>query len=216
MTNRFVLGATTALVALAIPGVALAASATVTTDLNVRAGPGPQFEVVGVLPADQTVEVTGCIEGSLWCQVAGESGWVYSEYLSYNLDGNVVSLRTAAPQIQTPVVTYEPDATGTVASIAGGATVGALVGGPVGAAVGGAAGAVVGALASPPPPQVQSYIVEQPVEPVYLDGEVVVGARVPDSVQLYTVPEYDYPFAYINQQRVLVDPQGRQIVYVLR
>ncbi|TIW78361.1 MAG: hypothetical protein E5V53_22750, partial [Mesorhizobium sp.] len=51
------------------------------TDLNVRAGPGPQYPVVGVLAAGQSATLTGCIEGSKWCTIAeaGGKGWVYSD-----------------------------------------------------------------------------------------------------------------------------------------
>lgn len=34
------------------------------TDLNVRAGPGPQYPVIGVLAAGQSATLNGCIEGS--------------------------------------------------------------------------------------------------------------------------------------------------------
>ena len=49
-----------------------------------------------------------------------------------------------------------------------------------------------------------------------LEGEVVVGATVPESVTLSVVPDYDYRYVYINGQRALVDPGTRQIVYVIR
>ena len=52
---------------------------------------------------------------------------------------------------------------------------------------------------------------------VDVDGEVVVGAGVPDTVTLQAIPEYDeYQYAYINGQPVLIDPSTRQIVYLVR
>jgi hypothetical protein len=97
---------------------------------------------------------------------------------------------------------------------------GALIAGPVGAAVGGAAGLATGgtieAITEPPPPPVRQYVVSNPVDPVYLEGEVVVGAGVPDTVELRPVPDYQYRYVDINGQPVLVDPQTRRIVYVVR
>jgi uncharacterized protein YraI len=56
-------------------GAASAAPATAESPINMRAGPGPQYEVVATIPGGATVDVAGCT-GS-WCQVnyAGESGF---------------------------------------------------------------------------------------------------------------------------------------------
>lgn len=219
----------------AMPGLAFAqTSATATADLNIRSGPGPQYEVVGVVNANNSVSVTGCIQGSKWCTIArdGGEGWVYSDYLTADAAGSQVVLTERYADVGVPTVTYQaPAATATDAGgaagvttgAAGGAIVGALVGGPVGAVVGGiagaaaggATGATVGALVDPPE-QVRTYVTTQQVDPVYLEGEVVVGAGVPDNVELRTVPDYEYRYAYINGQRVLVEPSSRRIVYVVR
>src|SRR5690606_21282978 len=98
---------------------------------------------------------------------------------------------------------------------AGGAVVGALIGGPVGAAVGGALGATTGAVIDPPE-SARTYVTSNPLDPVYLEGEVVVGAQVPDTVSIQTIPDYEYSYAYINGVPVLISPQDRQIVYVFR
>lgn len=202
---------------LAFPGLAAAQNAFATTDLNVRAGPGPGHEVVAVIPNDQAVTIHGCLDGSKWCEVSwsNNTGWAYSDYLAYDVDGNRVIVAEAGPQITTPTVTYDAGTTGSIAGTVGGATAGALIGGPVGAVVGGVAGATLGA-AIDPPQQVRSYVVQQPVHPIYLDGEVVVGAGIPDTVTLHTVPDYEYRFAAVNNQRVLVDPTTRQVVYIVR
>jgi hypothetical protein len=92
---------------------------------------------------------------------------------------------------------------------------GALVGGPIGAAVGGVAGGALGAAVNPPP-EVRTYVTSNPVEPVYLEGEVVVGARLPETVVLRPVPDYEYRYVYVNRQPVLVEPATRRIVYVYR
>ena len=63
-------------------GAAAAAPATVSTDLNMRSGPGTQYGVVATIPAGATVDVGGCT-GS-WCQVNfdGTSGYASASYLS--------------------------------------------------------------------------------------------------------------------------------------
>lgn len=98
---------------------------------------------------------------------------------------------------------------------ASGAAVGALVGGPVGAVVGGAAGAMAGS-AVQPPDTVTTYVVEHKVAPVTVDSRVEVGAGVPEQVTLHPVPDYEYQYAYLNGQPVLIDPSTREVVYVFR
>jgi uncharacterized protein YraI len=183
-------------------------SATATADLNIRSGPGPQFAVVGVITAQSPVEVDGCIEGKTWCQVNhnGTSGWSYAGYLATGPDVVIANTQDV------PHVSYTGPAA--AAGAAGGVILGALVGGPIGAVVGGAIGAGVGA--SAPPPAVTAYVTENRYEPVYLDGEVVVGAGVPEAVELSTIPDYEYRYAVVNGQTVLVDSNTRQIVYVYR
>src|SRR3712207_2819166 len=83
------------LVLLALQGSAYAqTSATATTDLNIRSGPGPQFEVIGLIDGGEATDVTGCLEGSKWCRVAhdGADGWVYSDSLTADLSGSAVVL----------------------------------------------------------------------------------------------------------------------------
>ena len=55
-----------------------------------------------------------------------------------------------------------------------------------------------------------------PVEPIYLDGEVVVGAGIPESVTLSEVPDSEYYYAYINGVPVLVEREQRRVVHVVR
>ena len=39
------------------------------TELNLRAGPGPQFPIISVIPANGEVMVDGCHETASWCKV---------------------------------------------------------------------------------------------------------------------------------------------------
>lgn len=219
MPNKITKIAATGLtVALLSSSAALADfSATATTDLNIRSGPGPQFDVIGTIANSDTATVSGCTEGSKWCQVTynGKTGWSYSEYLSAEFTGERAVVAMAPQTAQIPVIKNDQAATNTTVGAAGGAIAGALIAGPVGAAVGGVVGATTGAVVSPPP-TVQTYVMENRVEPVYLNGEVVVGAGVPDTVELRPVPDYEYQYVNINGQPVLVDASTRQIVYVYR
>lgn len=192
-------------------------NAIATADLNIRTGPGPQYEVVGAIANSDTATVNGCIEGRKWCQVSynGTTGWAYSEYLSGEFTGKSAVISMAPQTAQIPLLENDQASTNATVGLAGGAIAGALIGGPIGAAVGGVVGATAG-LAASPPATVKTYVMQNRIEPVYLDGEVVIGAGVPDTVKLYAVPDYDYQYVYINGQPVLVDAGTRQIVHVYR
>ena len=203
--------------ALATPAMAEFA-ATATTDLNIRSGPGPQYEVIGSIGASQAATVNGCLEGSKWCEVShnGVTGWSYSEYLTGEFGGERVVISAAPDTVDVPEVDYEQTAsTNATVGAAGGAITGALIAGPVGAAIGGVAGAAAGAVVTPPE-NVRTYVVQNRTDPVYLEGEVVVGAGIPDTVELREVPDYEYRYRYVNGQPVLIDPATRRIVYVYR
>lgn len=200
-------------------------SVTATTDLNVRAGPGPQYPVTGVIGTGQAAQLNGCLENSKWCQVttAAGNGWAYSDYLTGDVGGSMVVLSERSPQSGVAVLPPPVDAGGSDAgAVAGGVTgavAGAIIGGPIGAAVGGIAGAAAGGATGnliDPPQRVQEYVTTNEVEPVYLDGEVVVGASLPDTVTLREIPDYEYRYIYVNGQPVLVDSGTRQIVYIVR
>lgn len=97
------------ILAAGVPAAFADTNATVTTDLNVRAGPGPQYPVLGVAPGGSTAALEGCIEGSLWCRVnaGGVSGWAYSKYLQTESGGSTVVISERRQEIGVPVVSYE-------------------------------------------------------------------------------------------------------------
>jgi uncharacterized protein YraI len=213
MKERYV-GAVTLAAAMLMSTSAFAAlSVSATADLNIRGGPGPQFPVLGMIRANDQAAVQGCIEGSKWCQVSyqGISGWVYGDYLSANVGGQT-QVVMQLPANQLPRVQFDG---GTAAGAAAGAVAGALIGGPPGAVVGGVIGATAGT-AIDPPTQVRTYVVANRASPVFLDGEVVVGATIPANVQLQTIPDYQYSYVYVNGLPVLVEPSTRRIVYIYR
>lgn len=121
--------------------------------------------------------------------------------------GLAASLAIAAP------ATAMADEGSTAGGAIGGAAVGAAVGGPIGAIIGAGVGAGVGATINPPK-RVDTYVSEEPVKQVRLRGDVHVGAALPDVVVLHEIPDYEYHYAYVNGQRVLVDADTRKIVYV--
>ena len=188
--------------------------ATATTDLNIRSGPGPEHPVIGHIQDNQRTNVLGCIEGSLWCQVdhRGERGWAYSQYLTMDSGGRRVVI--TEPGVRVPAVTYQAPTTGVVVRPDGVVTTrarsGAFVAPPATTVV------TTGPAFAPPPAAIGTYVTSNPIDPVYLDGEVVVGAGVPETVALRPVPDYRYQYVYVNGQPVLVDPATRRIVYVYR
>lgn len=193
-----------------------ATEATAWTDLNLRSGPGAMYEVVGVIPAEGVVSVEGCLDAASWCQVTyeGMSGWASGDYLTAMVDDAPVAIYPNRQQVMVGTVTF--DDTSTESALAGtgfGAVVGAMIAGPVGAAVGAAIGGGV-AMGADPGPQVSGYVMSNPVETVWVDGEVIVGAGIPEAVTLVEVPDSEFSYAYINGMPVVVERAGRRIVYI--
>lgn len=222
MQKRFV---ATVLISMSLAPAAMAqTSATVSTDLNVRSGPGVQHPVIGAIMVGEDVSVLGCIDSANWCQVTSGAmeGWAYGDYLNVTAGEEVVSLYPNRETVGVAIIeapaedpTTEQDAA--VGGL-GGAAMGALIAGPVGAMAGAAIGAVAGAEANEEPTtEVTTYVTSNTVEPVYLDGEVVIGAGVPNEVTLYEVPEQPaYRYAQINGQTVLINPESRTVMYIYR
>lgn len=213
MTIKLTLGATVAGLLLASSAYA-ETMATAATDLNLRAGPGPMYEILTVIPAAQSVTVDGCLDGSNWCRVAlGDvNGWASGDYLTAMVEQPIYTNRE---RLSVATVTYEPSAEGTLGGGAAGAIAGGLLGGPLGAIIGAGIGMGVGAAAAPAE-RVTTYVRSNPVDPIYLDGEVVVGAGIPETVTLTEVPESEYYYAYINGVPVLVEREQRRVVHIVR
>jgi hypothetical protein len=89
-----------ALVFCAAPALA----ATVTTDLNLRRGPGTGYHVVTSLPAGARIDVGRC-RGS-WCKVGwrGHSGYASANYISGEQRGLRPRWRTASAAARNPEV----------------------------------------------------------------------------------------------------------------
>jgi len=189
-----------ALAALSLPASA-ASLATATTSLNIRSGPGPEYPVTGAIPERGQATVTGCIQGSLWCQVMydGKQGWAYSQYMMGMAGGQAVAVNQTVPAIAPPTATV---GTTVVTRTISGEFIAPVAGSPMSIA--------------PPPEPVQTYIVQNPATQVYLNGEVVEGVGLPEDVVLTPVPNYEYSYAYVNGVPVLVEPGTRRVRYIYR
>ncbi len=190
---------------LAMPASA-ATIATATTSLNIRSGPGPQYNVVGAIPDHRQATIIGCIQDSLWCRVnyKDRQGWAYAQYMTARLPGR--SLIVAEGIRDIPIVSYQApvETIGSATSAAGFS--GGLIATPT----------MTQPVVIAPPETVGSYVLSHPVPPAYLNGEVEEGVGLPDSVALTQVPGYDYAYAYVNNVPVLIEPQTRRVEYIYR
>lgn len=127
----------------------------------------------------------------------------------------LAAVPAVAQDTTTTTVITKKGSAGTGVGVVGGAAAGAAVGGPVGAVIGGVAGGIAGA-AVDPPARVKTYIHQQKVAPVTYDGQIVVGAVLPETMSFYDIPNYDrYRWTFVNDQRVLIDRRDHKIVAIL-
>ncbi|WP_062205699.1 SH3 domain-containing protein [Aureimonas sp. AU12] len=91
-----------------VPGLASAASAIATTNVNLRAGPSTAYPPVNVVRAGEDVEVYGCLANRSWCDVDfyGQRGWMSSNYLAYIRGGQRYTGPRSVGYIGAPVVGY--------------------------------------------------------------------------------------------------------------
>ena len=177
--------------------VATQTLALATTPLNIRSGPGPEYPVTGAIPTNGQATVLGCIEGSQWCQITynGIQGWAFAQYLASAGIRALPPIAYSAPPATTGTTIVRPTYSGDfIAPVA--------TAQPMSIA--------------PPPPAVQTYIVQNPRPQVYLNGEVVEGAGLPPDVALAPVPDTEYQYAYVNGVPVLVEPSSRRVRYIYR
>jgi hypothetical protein len=104
----------------------------------------------------------------------------------------------------------------TVGGAVGGAAVGGVVGGPVGAIVGAGVGGTVGA-ATEPPEGVVTYVERERIPSVAVEKEVVVGQPLPETVVIHKVPQHDdFAYAVVNNERVIIEPQSRKVIKIIK
>ena len=94
--------------ALAAPGLAAAANAYTTGDVNSRAGPSVNFPRVTTLPAGVAVTIHGCLSDLGWCDTSwrGQRGWVSGRYLEYLYDDRRVLVRDYGSRIGVPIISF--------------------------------------------------------------------------------------------------------------
>ena len=62
-------------------------------------------------------------------------------------------------------------------------------------------------------PEVQGWVMEQSAPDVEVQGDVVVGSTLPESVEVIEVSKHKkYAFAIVNKRRALVEPGTRKII----
>ncbi len=213
--------------AAAFPVSAMALDANAATDLNIRSGPANNYSVLGVIPTGKTATLDGCIEDGTWCKVSydGVDGWSYAPYLTVSADQQAYVVTERPSTVEVTTVTYEDteetlkdERTGASAGVVIGSLLAYAAGGPVGGIIaGGIIGGAAGSAAVEPTTETVTYIESNPVDTVYLEGEVAVGAGVPKEVTLYEIPSQpEYRYVNINGQTVLVNAENNAIVRVIR
>ena len=183
---------------LLISSAAVAATAYATVHLNIRSGPGVQYPIVGEMRWNSRGEVDGCLADYSWCHISTKNGigWASAHYLIENTSRGTETIEKFGAQSGIPVVvpaTIVP--------------AGAVVRVPAGTAL---------IEAVSPPAEVITYVTAQVVEPVFVTGEIVVGAVLPAEVLLYEIPQSPYQFTLVNNARVLVEVPERKVVYIIR
>jgi hypothetical protein len=97
------------------PTAAVPAQVTANDLLNVRAGPGTTYPLLGQLTAGQTVEATGRNEESTWWQIQfadgpGGRGWVLGDFVTPNDQTGTLPVVTVAPAPTQPPAPTKPAA----------------------------------------------------------------------------------------------------------
>jgi hypothetical protein len=66
------------------------------------------------------------------------------------------------------------------------------------------------------PDTVTTYVMQQQIEDTAIDGDIVVGTALPDTVVIKNVPDHDdYGFAFVNKKRVIVEPKTRKVIKIV-
>lgn len=79
---------------------------------------------------------------------------------------------------------------------------------------------------APPPPgavvvreapaEVRTYVMRQQIPSVTYNGDVLVGRVLPQEVETHVIDgNGDYAYTIVNERRVVVDPETREVIQVL-
>lgn len=109
MTRRLKLTTLILAGAMLVPGIASAATAFATGNVNLRAGPSTAYPAVNVVPAGDDVRVFGCLSNRSWCDVDyyGQRGWMSSNYLAFEQRGTRYTGARVVERMAAPTVTFQ-------------------------------------------------------------------------------------------------------------
>ncbi|AZO00126.1 DUF1236 domain-containing protein [Mesorhizobium sp. M9A.F.Ca.ET.002.03.1.2] len=63
---------------------------------------------------------------------------------------------------------------------------------------------------------IRQYVEKQPLASVKIPGvELNIGSTLPDTVELYEVPDVEYRYVVVDDRTVIVDPGTRRIVKII-
>jgi len=101
MTPRACLAGSALAAALVLPSVAAAVPGFTTDNVNVRTGPGTQYQAITTAPAGSGVDILGCMPGRTWCDIVlgNLRGWVSGRYVQ---EGGAVVQRYVVPRYVAP------------------------------------------------------------------------------------------------------------------
>ena len=97
-----------AAIALGLSHGAQAYQAFITSGASMLAGPGPNYPPVADVSPGEPVQVIGCIEGYVWCDISfqGYRGWFDGRFLGAPLNGLRVPLLSFGGEVGVPVVDF--------------------------------------------------------------------------------------------------------------
>jgi uncharacterized protein YraI len=94
--------------ALAVPALAQAADGFVTGNVNLRAGPDPEYPLILTIPVGTPVNIQGCTSGWEWCDVTtmGTRGWVAGTFIEYRYQNRPVVVQEYGGSIGIPIISF--------------------------------------------------------------------------------------------------------------
>ena len=199
MMKLHITGAMTALSLLAA-SPALAAPANATTDLDLRAGPGMDYAVIGVIPAGTTADVEGCLETGTWCRVrlGAESGWANRRHLSGTAG-------PASPVVASTIRVEPAEGTGP-AELDAAVVNGRLVSAPED----------IAPLIEIPEDAVAVYMTRRAGPDTPADGEVEIDGQTEAGVSLHNVPGSAVTYLTIDGETRVLRPGSSTTVFINR